>query len=83
MKKKKIVDTPIKVASEKYNLSKSREDIDITETKEWIDSLSAVLETDGSKRAQFLIKQLIEHSYKQGSDLVLSKYSIYKYNNSR
>ena len=31
------------------------------ETKEWIDSLSSILETDGSKRAQFLIKQLIEH----------------------
>ena len=38
-KKEKIVDTPIKIASEKYNLSKNNEDIDVTETKEWIDSL--------------------------------------------
>ena len=76
-KKEEIVDTPIKIASEKYNLSKNSEDIDATETKEWIDSLSAVLETDGSKRAQFLIKQLIEHSYKQGSDLVLSRNTPY------
>ena len=76
-KKEKIVDTPIKIATEKYNLSKNGEDIDAIETKEWMDSLSAVLETDGSKRAQFLIKQLIEHSYKQGSDLVLSRNTPY------
>ncbi len=53
------------------------EDIDPTETKEWIESLSAVLENDGKKRAQFLIKQLIEHSYKEGSDLVLSRNTPY------
>ena len=38
-------------------------DIDPIETKEWLESLSAVLEKDGKNRAQFLIKQLIEHSY--------------------
>ncbi len=54
-----------------------KEDIDPTETKEWIESLSAVLENDGKKRAQFLIKQLIEHSYKEGSDLVLSRNTPY------
>ena len=48
-------------------------DIDPLETQEWLESLSSVLETDGSQRAQYLIKQLIEHSYKQGSDLVLSR----------
>jgi len=48
-------------------------DIDVVETKEWLESLSAVLEKDGKNRAQFLIKQLIEHSYKEGSDLVLSR----------
>ena len=31
-------------------------DIDPTETKEWIESLSAVLDNDGKNRAQFLIK---------------------------
>ena len=53
------------------------EDIDPTETKEWIESLSAVLHNDGKQRAQFLIKQLIEHSYKEGSDLVLSRNTPY------
>ena len=52
-------------------------DIDSIETKEWLESLSAVLEKDGKKRAQFLIKQLIEHSYKEGSDLVLSRNTPY------
>ena len=52
-------------------------DIDSTETKEWLDSLSAVLEKDGKHRAQFIIKQLIEHSYKEGADLVLSRNTPY------
>jgi len=52
-------------------------DIDPIETKEWMESLSAVIEKDGKHRAQFLIKQLIEHSYKEGSDLVLSRNTPY------
>ena len=52
-------------------------DIDPVETKEWLESLSAVLDNDGKNRAQFLIKQLIEHSYKEGSDLVLSRNTPY------
>ncbi len=52
-------------------------DIDPVETKEWLESLSAVLEKDGKNRAQFLIKQLIEHSYKEGSDLILSRNTPY------
>jgi len=55
----------------------SNGDIDPIETKEWIESLSAVLQNDGKDRAQFLIKQLIEHSYKEGSDLVLSRNTPY------
>ena len=61
---------------DKIELS-AKEDIDPKETKEWIESLSAVLETDGKNRAQFLIKKLIEHSYKEGSDLVLSRNTPY------
>ena len=52
-------------------------DLDPTETKEWLESLSAVLQNDGKERAQYLIKQLIEHSYKEGSDLVLSRNTPY------
>ena len=52
-------------------------DIDPLETKDWLDSISAVLQRDGKHRAQFLIKELIEHSYKEGSDLVLSRNTPY------
>ena len=72
-----VPDVPIKIAEEKNNLANSAGDIDPVETREWIESLSSVLENGGSKRAQFLIKQLIEHSYKQGSDLVLSRNTPY------
>ena len=82
---KKIKDTSqpqiqketIKIAEDRISNVVKDGDIDPIETKEWIDSLSSVLETDGSKRAQFLIKQLIEHSYRQGSDLVLSRNTPY------
>ena len=40
----------------------NNKDIDPLETKDWLDSISAVLEKDGINRAQFLIKELIEHS---------------------
>ena len=46
----------------------SKDDIDPVETKEWLDSLSAVLQNDGSERAHFLIKQLIDQSYKVAAD---------------
>ncbi len=52
-------------------------DIDPLETKDWLDSISAVLEKDGTQRAQFLIKELIEYSYRQGSDLALSRNTPY------
>ena len=52
-------------------------DIDPLETKDWLESISAVLKKDGKQRAQFLIKELIEHSYKEGSDLVLSRNTPY------
>ena len=77
IKEKDNIDTPIKILDDKDNFVETADDIDPIETKEWIDSLSSILETDGSKRAQFLIKQLIEHSYKQGSDLVLSRNTPY------
>jgi len=65
----KIIEPRIEVHNNK--------DIDPIETREWLDSLSAVLENDGKHRAQYLIKQLIEHSYKEGSDLVLSRNTPY------
>ena len=65
-------DEPIEekpIQSKKKTVSKieviNKGDIDPAETKEWLESLSAVLNNDGKERAQYLIKQLIEHSYKR------------------
>ena len=77
---KEIVETKTKIKKnnkEKIEVVRNNDDIDPVETKEWLESLSAVLDNDGKNRAQFLIKQLIEHSYKEGSDLVLSRNTPY------
>ncbi len=76
-KEKKVAPSKIDKKNEATIQVLKGEDIDSIETKEWLESLSAVLEKDGKNRAQFLIKQLIEHSYKEGSDLVLSKNTPY------
>ena len=41
----------------------NKDDIDPVETKEWVESLTAVVQQEGSERANFLIKQLIDHAY--------------------
>ena len=62
---------------DEFKILKNKNDIDPLETKDWLDSISAVLQKDGKLRAQFLIKELIEHSYKEGSDLALSRNTPY------
>ena len=42
-------------------------DIDPLETKEWLDSLNAVVDNVGNERAHFLLRQLIDQSYRKGS----------------
>jgi len=76
-KEEKVVSNKIDKKKEATIQVSKDGDIDAVETKEWLESLSAVLEKDGKNRAQFLIKQLIEHSYKEGSDLVLSRNTPY------
>ena len=66
-----------KKLKEEVKIVANNKDIDPLETKDWMDSISAVLKKDGKQRAQFLIKELIEHSYKEGSDLVLSRNTPY------
>ena len=40
-------------------------DIDPLETKEWIESLNAVVDNSGNERAHFLLRQLIDQSYRK------------------
>ena len=74
---KTIQKKPIKENKEKIIKVNNENDIDPLETKDWLESMSAVLEKDGKYRAQFLIKELIDYSYKEGSDLVLSRNTPY------
>ena len=52
-------------------------DIDPTETQEWMDSLSAVISKDGSDRAHFLLKKLIDETYKEGINKPLTRNTPY------
>ncbi len=47
----------------------SKDDIDPSETQEWLDSLRAVVKTDGSSRAGYLLKKVIDEAYTQGLTL--------------
>ena len=55
----------------------NKDDIDPVETKEWIESLTAVVEQEGPERANFLIKQLIDHAYRQGSKIPYTQSTPY------
>ena len=52
-------------------------DSDPIETKEWLDSLEAVIAKDGSDRAHYLLKKLIDETYKEGSNRPLTRITPY------
>jgi len=52
-------------------------DIDPIETQEWLDSLSAVINNDGSDRAHYLLKKLIDETYKEGINKPLTRNTPY------
>ncbi|MEO7072317.1 MAG: pyruvate dehydrogenase (acetyl-transferring), homodimeric type [Rhodanobacter sp.] len=45
------------------------QDIDPTETREWMDSLDAVLHHDGTKRAHFLLEKMVDTTRRSGGYL--------------
>jgi pyruvate dehydrogenase E1 component len=47
-------------------------DNDAQETREWLDALSAVLESEGRERGHFLIEQLLDHARQHGIDTPFS-----------
>jgi pyruvate dehydrogenase E1 component len=53
-------------------LGAAANDADAQETREWLDALSAVLETEGRERGHFLLEQLLEHARQNGVDLPFS-----------
>lgn len=53
------------------------EDIDPSETKEWLDALEAVLEREGPQRAHYLLEQLIDKARRSGAYLPYSLNTAY------
>ena len=47
-------------------------DKDNQETREWMDALSAVIESEGPERAHFLLEQLLEHARQKSIDMPFS-----------
>ncbi|MCW7537491.1 pyruvate dehydrogenase (acetyl-transferring), homodimeric type [Aquabacterium sp. A7-Y] len=47
-------------------------DADIQETREWLDALSAVIETEGRERGHYLLEQLLEQARQSGIDMPFS-----------
>ena len=45
------------------------QDIDPLETREWVDSLEAVLEIEGPERAHFILEQLVDKARHSGAYL--------------
>ncbi|HEY9106196.1 MAG TPA: hypothetical protein VIN58_05930, partial [Roseateles sp.] len=58
-------------------LGAAANDQDPTETKEWLDALSAVIDREGAERAHFLIEQLLDAARQQGIDLPFSANTAY------
>ncbi len=52
-------------------------DIDVQETREWMDALKAVIGQEGAERAHFLIEQLLEEARASGIDLPFSANTAY------
>ncbi len=44
-------------------------DTDPAETREWLDSLDAVVASQSPQRARYLVRRLLEHSHKQLGEL--------------
>jgi len=62
-----IVQPTKKEPIKKIPIRSNGADIDPIETQEWLDSLDAVMRKDGSDRADYLLKKLIDEAYKEGS----------------
>ena len=54
-----------------------QEDVDPLETREWIDAMKAVLATEGSERAHFLIEKLVAVTRQAGVDIPFSANTAY------
>jgi pyruvate dehydrogenase E1 component len=54
------------------NWGSAANDADSQETREWMDALSAVIESEGPERAHYLLEQLLEHAREKSIDMPFS-----------
>ncbi|KNZ31640.1 MAG: pyruvate dehydrogenase [Methylibium sp. NZG] len=52
-------------------------DADAQETREWLEALSSVIESEGRERAHFLLEQLLEHARQNSMDMPFSANTAY------
>jgi len=52
-------------------------DLDPTETREWLESLQAIIARDGTGRAQFLLEQLVAETRRAGGNLPFTPTTAY------
>jgi pyruvate dehydrogenase E1 component len=58
-------------------LGANANDADAQETREWLDALSSVIESEGGERAHFLLEQLIDHARQVGIEMPFSAQTAY------
>jgi len=52
-------------------------DVDTVETREWLEALEAVIQTEGVERAHYLLEQLIDKARRSGANLPFSPNTAY------
>ena len=62
---------PIPMTGSKFD------DVDPTETREWLESIDSVLKSSGPERAHFLLEQLIDHTRRSGAYLPFKPNTAY------
>ena len=72
-----IIQQSKKEIPKKVHAKPNGADIDPVETQEWLDSLNAVMINDGSDRAHYLLKKLIDEAYKEGPHIPLTRITPY------
>ena len=55
----------------------NKTDTDLQETKEWIESLEAVIENSGNERAHFLVERLVDTARRVGVNIPYSAETAY------
>ena len=53
------------------------DDVDPTETQEWLESIDSVLRVHGAERAHFLLERMIDHARRSGAYLPYSPNTAY------